>query len=115
MGLLGLLEPANPEPALADVVVHADAATVEDQGVREFVVPWVSTRRPIAAAVANAVQLTRDVVSQAGQIEVITCSGGRREARVGDTTAEVGVVLVYCTHVGCTVGRFLGVVMTLCL
>ena len=53
VGLLGLLEPADPEPVLAGVVAHADAATVEAQVVRADVVLWVSTRRPIVAVVAN--------------------------------------------------------------
>ena len=43
MGLLGLLEIADPVPAEAVVVVHADAATEEVQGVRVAAVPWVST------------------------------------------------------------------------
>ena len=44
MGLLGLLEPADPVPvAAAEEVVHADAATVEVQAVRVVAVLGVST------------------------------------------------------------------------
>ena len=114
MGLLGLLKSLCPEPEAAGVVVHGDVTTAEVQVVRVVAAPWVSTRRPIVAVVANVVQLTRDVVTQGGQVEVVVCIGSRREARV-DTTIVVAVVLVRCTQVGCTVGRFLGVVMILCL
>ena len=41
--LLGLLEPADPEPISAvAVVVHADAVIVEAQVVRVAYAPWVS-------------------------------------------------------------------------
>ena len=38
-----LLEPADPQPAIAVVAVHLDAATVEVQGVRGAADPRVST------------------------------------------------------------------------
>ena len=44
VGLLGLLEPADPEPILAGVVAdHADDITPEDQAVRVVAVRRVST------------------------------------------------------------------------
>ena len=100
MGVLGLLEPANPEPVLAAEVVHVDFTTVEDQAVRAVAEPWVSTRRPIVAVAANEVQLTIAVVTQGGQVEIFACVSSRRKAGVIDTTASVAVVLVRCTQVG---------------
>ena len=61
MGLLGLLELADPEPADAVVAGHAGGTTVDVQVVRAVDVPRVSTRRPIVAAVAKTVHLTRVV------------------------------------------------------
>ena len=58
MGLLGLLEPADPDPVAAVDAAHADEITLEAQGVRVVDVPWVSTRRPIFAVEANGVQPT---------------------------------------------------------
>ena len=43
VGLLGLLESADPVPVVADVGVHVDAATGEMQSVRAVDVPWGST------------------------------------------------------------------------
>ena len=44
VGLLGLLEPTDPEPiGAAAVVEHVDAVSVEEQVVRVAVAPWVST------------------------------------------------------------------------
>ena len=43
VGLLGLLEPADPEPRVAVDAAHIDAGTVEVQGVRVTAAPWVST------------------------------------------------------------------------
>ena len=43
VGLLELLEPADPEPRVAVDAAHVDAGTVEVQGVRETAGPWVST------------------------------------------------------------------------
>ena len=43
VGLLGLLEPADPEPAVAVAVEHEDATTAEAQVVRTAAVPWGST------------------------------------------------------------------------
>ena len=43
VGLLGLLEAADPEPPIAVDAAHVDAGTVEVQGVRETAGPWVST------------------------------------------------------------------------
>ena len=100
VGLLGLLELADAVPLAAAVGDHVGGTTVDVQVVRAVDVPRVSTRRPIVAAVANAVQRTRAIVTQGGQVEVITCIGGGREARVVDTTAVVEVVLVCCTQVG---------------
>ena len=115
VGLLGLLELADPVPAVAAAAGRDYVVNVERQAVRGVAVPWDSTRRPIVAVVANGVQVTSVVGTQGGQVEVITCIGGGREASVPDTMAVVGVVLVCCTQVGCTVGRFLGVVITICL
>ena len=39
----GLLEPADPEPVEAAVVVHADVTTGEVQVVRAAAEPWEST------------------------------------------------------------------------
>ena len=39
----GLLEPADPVPADAEVVVHEDGARVEEKLVRGVSVRWVST------------------------------------------------------------------------
>ena len=112
----GLLECwLDPVHVVAGAGAHADGATAEDQVVRVVVPPWVSTWRPIPAAAAKVVQLIFDAVTQGGQVEVITCIGGGREARVVDTTASVGVGLRCSAQVGWTVGRFLGVVMTICL
>ena len=41
-GVLGLLEPADPEPVEAAVGVHEDTTTVEEQGVRVEAAPRVS-------------------------------------------------------------------------
>ena len=43
VGLLGLLEPADPVPVVAGVAEHEDAACVEAQYVREDAVMWGST------------------------------------------------------------------------
>ena len=98
MGLLGLLKPADSEPEVAVVAVHVDDTTGELHGVRVAAGPRVSTRRPIVAVVAKEVQLTRVVVTQDGQVEIITCVGSGRKPRV-DTTAGINVALVCCTHV----------------
>ena len=80
MGLLGLLEPADPEPVVAGVVAHADAGTVEGQVVRTVAALWVSTRRPIVAVVDNVVQLTRGAVeTYGGQVKVFACVSSRRK------------------------------------
>ena len=42
-GLLGLLESADPQPAVAGGAAHLDEATVEVQGVRVGAGPCVST------------------------------------------------------------------------
>ena len=43
VGLLELLEPADPEPEGAAIVEHADPATIEEQVVRAVTGPWGST------------------------------------------------------------------------
>ena len=100
MGLLGLLEPADPEPVSAGVFVHVDVITLEIQAVCAGASQWVSRGRPIAAEDANAVQPTIAVGTQGEQVEIFVCIGCRRETGVGDTTIAVDVVLERCTHVG---------------
>ena len=96
----GLLECwLDSVPVVAVVIAHDDDTTAEVQAVRGVVVPRVSTRRPIAAVVTNDEQLTRSVLTQGGQVKVVTCVGSGRKARVGDTTTAVDVTLVCCTHV----------------
>ena len=101
-----------PVPVVAAADVHVDATTVEVQEVRVETIPRESTWRPIVAVAANDVQMIIVVATQGGQVEIFVCIGGGRKARV-DTT--IGVEPGRCTHVGCTVGRFLGVVIMLWL
>ena len=113
MGLLGLLEPADSEPLGAVLLVYGDEIPGEDQAVRVYFAKRVSTRRPIVAVSTNVDQLIKVVVTQGGQVEIITCVGNGRKARGVDTTAGVAIALVCCTHVGCIIGRFIGVIMML--
>ena len=39
----GLLEPADPDPVVAEVGLHVDVTTVEVQVVRELAARWVTT------------------------------------------------------------------------
>ena len=95
----GLLERwLDPAPiAVVEEGAHGDVTTAEVQGVRFAGVPRVTTWRPIRATAANVVQLTRDVVTQGGQVKIITCVGSGREAGVVDTTIGVAVAVAYCT------------------
>ena len=79
-----------PEPVVAaEVADHEDTTIVEVQAVRVVAAREVRTWRPIVAAVANDAQLTRAVVTQGGQVEVIACGGGGRE-----TGVDTGIVII---------------------
>ena len=99
MGLLGLLEPADSEPVVVDAsaAAHDDVTTAEVQAVCAAAVDQASTRRPIVAVSANALQLTRVIVTQGGQVKVVACISSGRKARVVNTTAAVVVDFVCCT------------------
>ena len=110
MGLLGLLKPADSVPVAAVVVAHIDVTTAEAQAVRVEAVPWVSTRRPIVAIVANVVQLTRAVPTQCGQVKIITCVSGRRKG----TRCGPAIIVYTCTLIG-AVDSSVAVVITFAL
>ncbi len=91
----GLLKRLRPEPVAAAVEGHVDATTGEVQVVRVATDPCGSTRRPIVANDANVDQLTREVVTQGGQVEVVVCIGsGRKGIRYGP-----GVIVSICTPI----------------
>ena len=113
MGLLGLFEPVDPAPGDAGGVGHDDVATGEDQAEcrRGELEPRVSTRRPILAAAANVGQLTRDVATQGGQVEVITCIGcGRKGLRYRPVLASV-----CCTPISAVDSGVAVVIIYVCL
>ena len=91
----------NPKPVVASVAAHVDGTTVEVQAVRVASVPWVSTWRPIEAKVANEVQLTRVVVTQGGQLEVITCVGCGKESLRYRPAVSVAICSPISAVVGC--------------
>ena len=67
----------DPEPVATGVVfevaAHGNPTRFKYHVVRIVFYPQVRTRRPIVASSANIVQLTREVITQGGQVEIITC------------------------------------------
>ena len=92
----GLLQYSKSETVVTIVGVHEDASMIEVQGTCGVTIPRVSTRRPIVAIASNAIQLTIEVSTQDGQVEIITCIGCRRDTRM-ETTTTVVVSLPCCT------------------